>query len=167
MNKSYLSLVLLLGAGPACVDGGTDSQPPGPAPSVQPGEPLTARDNGLIYADVFVGDAQGLTTLGVAIVVDGADIVAWERDDSLLKEAGGQVLPLESRVHGGALRLVLGTTAAVSTDEEARIASLVLRPSGEGEVQVRVVSSGDDLGLLDRTGQHVLATTRVANGGES
>lgn len=166
MKKTALLLSVVVGLGVACVDPQDPTPPPTDTPVVDDDVTLTPDADGLVHADVLVDGAQGLQTLGVAIEVENADIVSWERDDALLTQAGGQVLPLESRVRGRSLRLVLGTTAAVTSSDAQRIASLVLRPTGEGEVSVRVVASGDDLGFLDRSGNRLPVTTRIANGGE-
>jgi hypothetical protein len=133
---------------------------PGTAPFVrvsgEAGAELSKDADGLVTAELRVGNVEALRTLGVIARVEGADIVEWERHDEFLKSAGGQIVALESKIEGDELRMVLGTTQVVSSDGEndALLATLKLRPTA-GTLRVSVLAEGDHLGAIDAAGSRI------------
>lgn len=119
-------------------------------------------EGGLIRAELRVGHVEALRTVGLKVHVEGADIVEWERDDAFLRSAGGNVLTLESKVDGPDFRLIAGTTAPVSTDDDARLATLVLRPTA-ATVRLSVSAEGSDLGLVADGGRRLDVTVLNAS----
>lgn len=118
-------------------------------------------EDGVVRAELRIGHADELRTVGLKVRVEGADIVEWARDDALLTSAGGNVLALESRVDDDTLSLVVGTTAPVSVEDDARLATLTLRPVAD-KVSLSIVADGDHLGLIADGGRRLDVTSLPA-----
>ena len=133
---------------------------PGDAPflrvSGEAGAELAKDGDGIVVAELRLGNVDAMRTLGVIARVEGADIVEWERHDEFLKSAGGQIVALESKVDGNELRMVLGTTQVVSSEEgaDALLATLKLRPTA-GTLRVSLLAEGDHLGAIDGAGSRI------------
>lgn len=126
--------------------------------------------DGKLRAEVRVGRAAALRTLGVDVTIEGADVLEWERDDTFLRSTGGQLVALESRLDGDTLSVVLGTTEPVSTSsaDGERVLSLVLAPKAD-DVRISVAVNGDMRGLLDASGARLEVLTDdalIARAGE-
>jgi hypothetical protein len=171
MTRPLLLLSIVLGLTAAC-DPSTERPPPAATdtPAEASAAPavvvLTPDGTETLRADIVVGAVTDLRTLGVAVDVEGAEIEGFSRDDTLLLSAGGQLLPLESRVVARrSFRMVVGTTHAVSAEGESTVASLFLRPTG-GQVRLSVRTGGDDLGLLNTRGERLATAASIATGEE-
>lgn len=133
--------------------------------SVAPGTALEADADGLIRASVMTGPVADLKTIGVKVEIEGARIVEWLRNESFLEATGGQVILLESKVVDGGLSLIAGTTTPVSYDEEQVLLTLTLEPTSDAPA-LRVVTEGNNYGLIDASGQRMAAPSfRVTSGG--
>lgn len=126
--------------------------------------------DGKLRAEVRVGRAAALRTLGLDVTIDGAEVLEWERDDTFLRSTGGKLVALESRLDGDTLSVVLGTTEPVSTSsaDGERVLSLVLSPTGD-DIRISVAVNGDMRGLLDASGARLEVLTDdalIARAGE-
>lgn len=191
--RPIAALALPLLAAMGCVDGGPAGElprenedraraerPDGPeAPALDgatlrvtgaDGGSLAIGDDGKLVVEVRLSHVSALRTIGFDVVVEGAEVLEWTREDAFLRSADGKLVSLESRLEDGRLSLVTGTTAPVSTssDEGALVASLVLAPTAS-EVRVALDTSGPMRGLLDASGARLDVNTqdaRVAAEGE-
>ena len=154
-------------SGPAPTGPNVDAEHPAAPQTV-----LTADEQGLLHADLVIDAVNDLQTIGLSVEIENAEVLSWTRNDALLTSAGGQVLPLTSRVRDEnpqddlrTFQMVVGTTAPVSSDGEMTLASFVLRPTG-GAVRLHVLTDGDNRGLLDADGSRLSVTTHIANSEE-
>ncbi|OGQ85471.1 MAG: hypothetical protein A2289_19050 [Deltaproteobacteria bacterium RIFOXYA12_FULL_58_15] len=126
--------------------------------AAQGGAEVLVGEDGLLRADVLVGDVANLRTLGFGLHVDGARLVEWRRDDTLLTSNGGEVLQLVGYSNGELLEMVVATTKAVSVPREGgRVASLTLVPTSPlGALRFDV--AGDDHGVIAADGAPITVT---------
>jgi hypothetical protein len=127
------------------------------------GGAIAAEADGTFIVEIRAGQVDDLRTVAFSAHVDGADVVEWSRDDDFLKSTGGTVIPLQSHLQDGELRVIAGTTATVSTDGEMGepLARLVLLPSAD-EVSVQLTAEGNDLGFVNATGTRLSVSTQNA-----
>jgi len=152
--QRYLSFVLLTfaaGALCACASGGADEQ----TPSIPHDSHVRIENPEALTYALHLGHVDGVRTYGARIVVEGGEIASFERDDTALKSGGGQVLPLSAHRTPHTLNIAAGTTIPVDI-EDARLATITVMPDGdESDIVVRADISGDDLGVIDASGQRV------------
>lgn len=134
------------------------------------GEAPVVGEDGLLHVEVRAANVHDLRTLGFDVVIEGATVREWAREDAFLRAAGGKLVALESRLQDDRLSIVVGTTAPVSSSREHGevIAALTLAPTAP-EVRVSLDTSGSMRGLLDASGARLEVTTqhaRVAVEGE-
>lgn len=149
MQRFALALVLAAAASSACVD---TPRPPIDNDRRQVDDDIVVDADGLARAELWLHGVYDVRSLGVAVRVEGADVVEWERDDALFMANGGRVIPLESKMRDNTFHLIVGTTAPASADAEGvRLASFVVRPR-TGETVRFVVVDEPTLGAVDAAG---------------
>ena len=183
LRSALISAVALVGV--ACTDGPADlndnpatpAQPSDPADPIDPpthpsdvvinsdaflkvtgagGGEIVASSDGSVLLEVRAGQFDNLSTVAFHADVLGGEIADWSRVDDFLKSSGGSIISLESRVEGQQLRIISGTTVAVSGDGEAGepIARLRVVPTAD-TVSISLVASGKDLGFVNATGERL------------
>lgn len=166
MKRTFLSRALLVAAmavSSACVETSTPvdtNDRPGRGIDnnsvIDNGAPIVVDEDGIARAELWLSDVANVRTLGVAVQVEGADVLEWERDDSVFTRNGGRVIPLESRVKDGTFRMIAGTTSPTSVDANGvRLASFVLKQRTGETVRLVLVEEGNDLGAVDINGSRI------------
>jgi len=131
-------------------------------PNAQPAEPQTivtdgnivVDADGLARADVWLSSVARVRTLGVAVRIEGADVIEWTRDDAIFTQNQGRVIPLESKVDHNTFNMVVGTTQPGTVgDAGVRIASFVLKPRAGETPRLVIVDDGKNLGAVDASGK--------------
>ncbi len=149
MQRLALTLLVAAAAASACVDA---PRPPIDDDRRQVDDDLVVDADGLARAELWFSGVYDVRSLGVAVRIEGADVVEWERDDALFLASGGRVIPLESKMRDNTFHLVAGTTVPASAGADGvRLASFVLRPRA-GEAPRLVVIDEPTLGAVDAAG---------------
>ncbi|MCC7071654.1 MAG: hypothetical protein IT383_10040 [Deltaproteobacteria bacterium] len=166
MQRFALALLLAAAASSACVDA---PRPPLDDDRRPVDDGIVVDADGLARAELWFHGAYDVRSLGVAVRVEGADVVEWERDDALFTANGGRVIPLESKMRDNTFHLIAGTTVPANVgDDGVRLASFVLRPRA-GETPRLVVVDEPTLGSVDGAGvRHALvagADLTIRSGG--
>lgn len=120
------------------------------------GDEIVVGADGIARAELFISNVANVRTLGVAVRIEGADVIEWERDDALFTQTGGRVIPLESRVKDSTFRMIAGTTSPASASADGvRLASFVLKQRAGETLRLVLVEEGSDLGAVDATGNRI------------
>lgn len=120
------------------------------------GDNIVVDADGIARAELFLSNVANVRTLGVAVRIEGADVLEWERDDAMFTKNGGRVIPLESRVKDNTFRMIAGTTAPSSADADGvRLASFVLKQRAGETLRLVLVEEGNDLGAVDTNGTRI------------
>lgn len=163
--KRIAMLVLAVAAmsAVACVETPAPRDNDRPGRGIDPvSDDIVVDADGLARAEIWLAGVPNVRTLGVAVRVQGADVVEWERDDTVFTQNGGRVIPLESRMLDGTFRMIAGTTSPSSVSEDGvRLASLVMRPRAGEEIALSFVEEGNDVGAVDASGARI----DIARGG--
>jgi hypothetical protein len=156
MNRIATIVLALAAASSACF-GPSESpsqSPTGPRAPVT--TPIAVDADGLARPEVWLSSTDMVRTLGVAVLIEGADVLEWTRDDGLFTQNGGRVIPLETKVVDNTFRMIVGTTApGTASDAGLRLASFVLKPRVGETVRLTALHEGLDLGAVDATGQRI------------
>ena len=117
----------------------------------QDGQDTLAPDaDGLLHAEVRISHIENVRAVGFELQAVGAEIVHWQRVDTVLTKSGGQILQATGRADGDKLTLVVATTESVDVGGEALLATLTLRPIvAAGELMLS--TDGSDLGVVTAT----------------
>lgn len=120
------------------------------------GDEIVFGADGTARAELWLSDVANVRTLGVAVRIEGANVLEWERDDALFTKNGGRVIPLESRIKDDTFRMIAGTTSPSSVDENGvRLASFVLQQRAGETARLTIVEEGNDLGAVDTSGNRI------------
>jgi hypothetical protein len=120
------------------------------------GNDIVVDGDGIARAELWLSDVANVRTLGVAVRIEGADVLEWERDDALFTRNGGRVIPLESRVKDDTFRMIAGTTAPASASAEGvRLASFTFKQRAGETLRLSMVEEGSDLGAVDTSGTRI------------
>lgn len=120
------------------------------------GNEIVVDADGIARPELWLTDVANVRTLGVAVRIEGADVLEYERDDAMFTKNGGRVIPLESRMKGDTFRMIAGTTVPSSaTSEGVRLASFVLKQRAGETVRLTLVEEGNDLGAVDTSGSRI------------